>query len=231
MMTCTWKKVGLAALLALGVVTMQQPCEADTPKMHKGFYFRIGAGGGWIHDSGEVDEKQGIYVKGTITGGSLIGALALGGAVSSGVFLGGACFGYFLPAPHATRADARGYGYTARINVSFDPSALLLLGPFIDYYPEPAGGFHLFGNAGLAYGALGGATAILGDLTAAVPSQSGGGVGVLGALGYDMWIGAAWTLGLFGQVGIVSISATDSYDNRTSHFIVAPSLLVTAGMN
>jgi hypothetical protein len=222
-----WKKAVLAASMALVMSTLPRPCAAEAPRVHDGLYFRFGAGAGWIHDSGEVDEKNGVYVKGTITGESLIAALALGGAVSSGTSLGGSCFGYLLPAPHATHAYARGYGYTAHINVDFDSSALLLLGPFVDFYPNPAGGFHLFASAGLAYGALGGATAILGDLRRAVPSESGGGVGGLGALGYDLWISRAWTLGLFGQVGLASIAATDSYDNRTYHFIVVPALLVT----
>src|SRR5439155_18501288 len=68
-----------------------------------------------------------------------------------------------------------------------------LLGPFIDWYPDPEGGFHFGGMLGVAV-----LTASNPDTGNTTASDTGFG-GAIGA-GYDFWIAPEWSLGILGKL-------------------------------
>ncbi len=148
--------------------------------VHDGFYVRVNTGIGWV---GSTWTAQGV--PDTDAGGtSLALDLLLGGSPSRGVAIGGAVLGHVML---ATDVEVGG-------EESDDEALnLLMVGPFIDGFPNPTGGWHVGGSIGLA-------RARFSDL-------KGWGLGGAAWAGYDAWVGDEWSVGGLARLMLVRTSA------------------------
>ncbi|HEY5955522.1 MAG TPA: hypothetical protein VIV60_03170, partial [Polyangiaceae bacterium] len=86
MRRCTRKVLVLA--LVSGMMAHSSRGAAGEAPARNGFYLRLGAGAGWLLDSGEAKDYSGVRVSGTIAGASLCSELSMAGAVMPGLFVG-----------------------------------------------------------------------------------------------------------------------------------------------
>jgi hypothetical protein len=129
------------------------------------------------------------------SGGAFGEILAIGGTIPDGLVIGGAA--------------------TASISSS---AVVGNYGPFIDWFPNARGGFHVGGMAGLGLVRLAGGY----PSGLAVDSQKGiGGLGFGGTLlgGYDLWITPQCSLGLTAVVSaLASTRAQEASGTNLSPF-------------
>jgi hypothetical protein len=164
---------------------------AKTVRRHDGLYLRFGFNAGYAWDSVEQGEHNT-----TSRGAGGFIDYALGSNVSDHVVLGFAhhTFGVFSP---RTSVDGRELGndHTAFYQV---------FGVLLDYYPNPAAGWHVTGTLGAGFANV--------QIRDGENTESGFGFGVGG--GYDAWIGEQWSLGAGVRVIYVSNAADDFGDHR-----------------
>ena len=153
--------------------------------LHDGFYLRFALGGGGFNAKGTYDVSSNAFLSAnTISGGGLAVDFAIGGSPVPGLVLGGELFGQQLSKPTIK--------YDSGTNITLDGNATFgLLGPFIDWYPNPEGGFHVGGMLGLASLSL----TDTNDVTRA--ADHGGGAAL--SVGYDFWVGRQLSLGILGK--------------------------------
>lgn len=150
---------------------------------HDGFYARVGLSYslmGGAFSIGNGDDQRKIDYSGSHLGFDLL----LGGTPSDGLTVGGGLLMGSLLQPDMEVDGAN----TATQNIP-----VLLLGPFIDGYFKPNGGWHA--------GALVG----LGGLGETPETEGSGGFGGSVWLGYDKWVGDDWSVG--GQLRFLGIAA------------------------
>jgi hypothetical protein len=178
---------------------------AENPGVHEhdGFYFRFGLGVGVL--ALKLEDEDGD--EGDMSGVGPSVELAFGGAVAPGVIIGGGIYGTSVASPTYKQGDAEEDGGTAIAS---------MIGPFVDFYPNPTGGLHL--QLAIGYTAL---SAEKGDV---YPNddQSGGGFGVVVGVGYEWWIGEQWSAGILGRVQYVSGSVEDSGDGKNKTDVSGP---------
>jgi hypothetical protein len=150
------------------------PPVARTDKTHDGFYARLNAGFG--SQSTSLDAGPGVP-NFSGTRGTLDLGLLIGGAPSPGIVLGGALLLDSMP---STTLEADGYSLKTG-------TTLATLGPFIDGYPNPRGGFHLGGTVGFS--------ALKLSKDAGLASDRPNGFGLAAWLGYDWWVAEQWSVG------------------------------------
>jgi len=161
---------------------------------HDGFYLRLALG---LAASGTlVSSDQTRVPNYSFAGGGAAGDLWLGGTPTPGLAMGGALS--FLSANSTTR---RVDGDSLSGDVS---GSTALLGFFVDGFPDPERGFHFGGSAGLA-------SARSNVKNSGQDEFNGGGLGLAGFLGYDMWVSPQWSLG-----GMVRFLGTLTRENRDS---------------
>lgn len=146
---------------------------------HDGFYARLGVqygltGGGFSIGDGTIDHF----------GSQLSLDLLIGGTPSDGLAVGGGVLLGSLLQPDMEVSGSR----IATRNVP-----LLVLGPFIDGFFSPQGGWHA--GALLGLGALGKTT----------ETEGSAGIGASVWFGYDKWVGDDWSVG--GQIRFLGIAA------------------------
>jgi len=159
-----------------------------TDKVHDGFHVRLSFGFG--SQSTTIDDGA-PAPNFTATDATLVFNGLVGGATAPGVILGGSLALDSLPST-TFEADA----YRAKTG-----AILLSIGPFIDGYPNPRGGFHLGGTIGPSFARLVSNTGFAG--TKAV------GISLAAWLGYDWWVADQWSVG-----GLLRLSGAN---NRSSH--------------
>ncbi len=160
---------------------------ARTDKTHDGFYLRTNLGFG--SQSTDIDTGQ-LVDNFSGSGGTLDFDVLVGGAPSPGIVLGGALLLESLPST-TFKADP----YSLKTNVG-----LATLGPFIDGYPNPRGGFHLGGTIGVS-------SARLSSNAQNLTFSKAFGFGLAAWLGYDWWVADQWSIG-----GLLQFSG-----NRMTH--------------
>jgi hypothetical protein len=166
------------------VTTGTDPVEdhpAETPsrkgvRTHDGFYLRMSLGGGSITAEGDRFDSAGVRSDYQFKGNAISADLLIGGSPLPGFVIGGAYLTNYAARERTEESEGGDAG------MSFG-----MIGPFIDVYPNPHGGFHLGGMLGPA------ATVAYDDRYEEQTSA----VGFGGALwlGYDFWIGEQWSLG------------------------------------
>lgn len=184
------------------------PPLARTYRYHDGFYLRVNAGLGYLLDANVHNPDQLPDLDGE--GTSLDIDVMVGGSPSPGMAIGGA-----LLLSSIASADYEAGGETLEADTNTG-----MLGPFIDGYPSPSGGFHVGGALGLAK--------IRSDKQAVTGYEDATGFGFAGWLGYDAWIGDQWSMGgLVRLLGTRAKGDTD-YDGDASLSTVNLSLMLTA---
>lgn len=187
-----------------------EPALAAGARTHDGLHLRLALGFGGVTDSMtgtyatlEYDAKAG--------GGSVAFHLALGGQIAEGLTLGG-----YILSESVTSPEAEFEG--TPIATTIDVGTLAMLGVFLDWYPNPHGGFH-FG------GGLGGAGIRTTDNTGkrSDPDEQPGGGGFTLLIGYDWWVGDEWSLGVLGRVTGAGLRGGD-----VDHDVGALSVLFSA---
>jgi hypothetical protein len=102
--------------------------------------------------------------------------------------------------------------------------ALGQLGVLVDWFPDPTGGWHVGGLAGI--GLIGISDAAVKDSGAPVVEDAGAfsfGGGLLG--GYDFWIGPQWSGGLYVLAsGVTSSELADRQGDKAGYTLGAWSL-------
>jgi hypothetical protein len=221
-----------AAILVL-VVASAHRAQAQEAQVHHGLYVRVAAGVSYFSDGASSDPipPLGETIDGTLKGGAFSTQLAVGGSIMPGFVVGGALFFHHMPGPSATDGAAHIGTVTTSIGaIDFDPTRLTVIGPFADYYFNPASGLHV--QAALGYGILSlGQGSYRGSGNQAVQDQSGGGLaGMLGG-GYEWWVSSSWGVGVLGQFMFGLGSGEDSRGNKWQHHVLVPGLLLSATMN
>jgi hypothetical protein len=111
--------------------------------------------------------------------------LMLGGTPMPGVTVGG---GLHVDSAWSVNANRRSF------------SNLLFVGPFVDIFPDPRGGFHVGGM-------LGGAALVHDNPDLDPVTYRGFGASLW--LGYDLWIAEQWSLGAMLAGGVARLASTD----------------------
>jgi hypothetical protein len=174
--------------------------------LHDGFYFRVSAGLGPLSVKFDDKAAAGKTIDGDVVAPG--GALAFGGSPRPGLVVGGIVMGEgndLKLRRGSWHANRRGVG-------------VVLLAPFIDYFPSPAKGLHL--GAG-----LGPSVIPIADTGDNLRTTAGAG-GALW-LGYDFWVANQWSLG---PLVVASGNATgdSSSDNELSAIAGSIKVLLTA---
>ena len=182
------------------------PAALADPKTHDGFYLQAAGGLGYLSSSAEVAGTTVSY-----HGLSFPSHLLLGGTPGGGFVIGGGFLGDWVPAPSAT---IEGGGVSGTVELTDVTLTLIGLGPFIDFYPDPAKGLHfqaLVGWGGLEASYQGNAGGS--DPTGLVLSIGGG---------HEWWVSTQWSIGVMGRLVYAPLSLND-----ISYTTIAPALMAT----
>jgi hypothetical protein len=187
---------------ALAPVLLYATTAHAAPRTHDGFYLNLNAGIGYLSSSG----KQHGFEE-TMHGITIPVGVSIGGSVVPGLVIGGNFLWHQAPSPDGT---LDGNGWTA----SHGPLYLFGLGPFVDFYPDPAQGLHFQGMVGL--GVLDPTANGYGGL-----ENAGGLIMEIGA-GYDFWVGNEWSIGPLARLAYAPFTLNDE-----SYSTIAPSLVAS----
>jgi hypothetical protein len=171
---------------------------------------RFALGGGGFSAKGGPQSTNGTSLPDfTISGGGMGMDFAIGGTPSPGLVLGGE---FFFQQATKPNVDYNGTSVQAQNNANFG-----LLGPFIDWYPDPSGGFHLgamIGISVLTVSDQNGNTVSDGNGNQA--SERGGGGAF--SIGYDFFVSPQFSLGVLGKLfgGTVSSDAGNGINEKYS---------------
>lgn len=173
----------------VGVTAMAAVCWTGTakadPETHDGFQFRGTLGGGYLRDSESVDDSE---FEATVSGGAALLELYFGGTPVPGLVLGGYLSAMSAPGPSAKVGDVT-------VEADDDTSlGLASVGPYVDYYPDPHGGFHVLGSLGYAQVTFDDGDGIVDDATSSGFTLGAG-------IGYDAFVSDEWSLGALGRLG------------------------------
>jgi hypothetical protein len=176
-----------------------EPTAGRSFHMHDGFYLRGGFGFGSLGASYDDQTASNVDLSGS--GFALALDVMVGGCPSRGVALGGA----LLTSGAFSAAFAQG-----GVDAGDRSLGLVLVGPFIDGYPNPRGGWHLGA-------ALGVASLQIQDRTPTLTDTRG--LGGAGWFGYDWWVADEFSVGLSLRLaGALTRDARDGMDVRAQTF-------------
>lgn len=164
--------------------------------LHEGFYLRTSVGFGDYRASFSDGNHSGQDF--TERGNSLSLDLLIGGSPSPGISVGGALL---LEPLFGADYERSGNGLGSHGGSS------VLIGPFIDGFPDATKGWHLGGMMGLAGLSFQNVNATAGKTTTA------GGLGGAAWFGYDFWVGAEWAIGPQLRLMAMRTSETKSGDD------------------
>lgn len=208
---------------APGVSGPVGPAPERGARVHDGFYLRVASGFGVLDERLESGELAGGgTLRARSRGVTTVSDLAFGGTVAPGWVVGGGIYSADLIAS-TLRISGAG---TTPLPEELDPAlrSLSLIGPFVDWYPNPRGGFH-------AQAALG-----LTTLTARVFGHGaterseylGLGGGLLIGTGYDWWVAAEWSIGVLTQLGVRVLRGEDDDGVSWTHVMTtSPTLSIS----
>jgi hypothetical protein len=165
------------------IYVAQPPLPPLTPRTryyHDGFYLRLSSGFSYMNVSTSLD---GNASTGSVSGAGGTFDVMVGGSPAPGLVVGGGVFwaNAFDPGSTVTRRGATVNGIDSGANGSV---SLFMVGPMIDAFPMPTGGFHFGGMLGLA-----------GNGLKDNQDNFSGGVGLSVWTGYMWWVSGQWSLG------------------------------------
>jgi len=182
------------------------PPQVRTYQQHEGFYTRVDVGVGGLltgKSSGSINAGTG--------GLTFVYDVLIGAGPAPGITLGGAAIGSIQLSGDWEEDDTN-------LNVGSGNILTLVLGPFVDGFPDSKGGFHLGGSAGVGF-----AKFDVGEINDGVSA-----LGVGGAFwtGWDVWVAPEWSMG-----GLLRIDAIYAKDNDISVSSAGASLMFSVLYN
>ncbi|HTM45880.1 MAG TPA: hypothetical protein VL137_13055 [Polyangiaceae bacterium] len=191
----------------------QPTADQDRPYYHDRLYLRLALGFGGV--AGKFRKFSDGSDPFQFFGGGGALEIALGGTVARGLVLGGGI--YSTSSIDLRRKDA---GQTRAVG----SGSFTLLGPFVDWYFKPDGGFHLQGAVGLTSSTVRGSGRYI-----EIQDFDGVGAGVMVGFGYEAYVSKMWSLGgLFRlQAGSAKLEGVDTNSKFEAGFI-SPALLFDA---
>lgn len=202
----------VAVFLAAGCVictaeASAQPCGPAGARCHDGFYLRmsLGPNAAGLNRSVDADVAGvvGYESDSEVKGGALSGELSIGGTPARGLVVAGS----FYPGGVYDARIERDDGSEGELEGALHFS---MMGVTLDWYIDEAGGFHLGGTLGPAFG------------WAHLPDGSrfeyigGWGGGIAFNIGYDWWVGQQWSLGILGRILGARLSGEDTESGITA---------------
>jgi hypothetical protein len=194
---------------------------------HDGFYLRLGAGFGGVRDQmlyqpdgGSSNDFENVgYVSGIAT----TGEFAIGGTVARGLVLGGGVYTAGFMVTDFVRDPESSFTDALPTEVDSSHASLTVIGPFIDYYFQEDGGFHLQGALGVA---------VLSGLRNAQgvdnSSEGAAGGGLVFGLGNEWWVADDWSMGVLGRLTVAALFQEDDQQQTWVHAAATvPSVLFT----
>lgn len=164
--------------------------------VHDGFYLRANLGLGGLSTSYDLGADEHVDAGGV----ALDLDLLVGGSPSPGLAIGGGLLTSTAPSA-GFEWDETDLG-DGRLN-------MVLLGVFVDGFPNPKRGFHLGGLLGVA----GQTSKFNSDGEGLKDTYETAGFGGAAWIGYDWWVAAEWSMGLqFRLAGAISSSEDDDVD-------------------
>lgn len=198
------------SLLVLGSL-LANPARASAapsaPKTHDAFYLRFAGGAAVLMSVARSTEHRGgetLAYSGdssAVSGGSLVGEVSAGGTPLERVVIAGTLIGWLVPAPQLVIGGGPRFGLAG-------PFAFGLLAPTADVFPNPHGGFHVGGGAGVAA-----ATVRIDDPS--FRTLGGTGVGFTAHIGYDFWTSDEWSVGLLAR-GMFAVIGSEQSRNGSA---------------
>jgi opacity protein-like surface antigen len=201
----------IAALCSLALLSAPAVAAADdTPHLHDGFYLRLALGAGYLSDSASLKFGS-VSQDYTLSGSGLALDILLGGTPAPGLVIGGGFQSASFGSPTLKSGD-----------LSIDVSNRIVystIGPFVDYYPNPADGLHFQGFIGFA-------TLSAQDNNGRTSSKNPTGFGASVGVGYEWFVSNSWSIGILGRVQYGSLKVSDSGVEETDK-VLLPALLAT----
>jgi hypothetical protein len=191
--------------------------------VHDGLYLRLGVGLGYAHSSiTNVSEKAA-----NISGFAVPVELAIGGTPAPGVAIGIGSYGASIPSPAlVVNGDPRD---------SENAQVFSSIGPFVDRYFSPDGGFHA--QAGFAFAV----TLLTHEFQGGRIRRMATGWAAMFGMGWETWAGEQWSVGVLARVHYAHLHADEiiaeagGYEGTLevddTFKIVLPALLFTATLH
>lgn len=154
------------------------PLYPRTRLRHDGFYLRLNGGFGYGSTTATSDGSSAEY---NLHGGTYGLDVLIGGTPGTGLVVGGGLFlqGYIDPG-----TSREGESFVNLAKRDSDGVGLVMIGPFIDVFPNPYGGFH-----------FGGTLALAGTSLQDRKDNPSGGFGLGIWAGYMGWVSSEWSVG------------------------------------
>jgi hypothetical protein len=204
---------------------------SDGTPRHDGLYVRVSSGIGFMSVWGD-----GPAGSASISGLESVGVLAVGGSPVSGFVVAGTLwgtsisntfnggpFGGKIIIPNPTSGPPPSSPPTPPAASTNAAASLGGVGVLVDWFPNPAGGWHAGASVGL------GATQV--TTLADNSNMSGLGVGAFAFGGYDGWIGRNWSVGaMLVAAGANQASLTDSNRKDTGYHLMPLSIGIAASV-
>jgi len=146
--------------------------------LHDGFYLRMSLGAGYQRSKITSDASGVSDV--ALKGGGVALDLMMGGTPTPGLVIGG---GIFASSAADPTLESDGVNTELRGDTS-----IAIVGPFIDGFFDPEGGFHVGGAIG-----IGSLTVRNEELDTSETQYDGAGVAAW--VGYDAWVSSEWSMG------------------------------------
>lgn len=178
------------------------PCpQSPGAYRHDGFYLRFGSGLAYVAHSGD-----GPLGNASVSGLGSLAFIGIGGNVERGLVVGG------VLSVASTDRSLHGApsGVPGRVTAS-----LVNLGVLLDWFPNPAAGWHIGGSFGF------------GGPSLADENITWTGIGATGSVfgGYDWWIGPEWSLGVsLAAMGSPKTSLKDSDQKESGYRFASGSI-------
>jgi len=197
--------------LVISAPPVPPPMQRAGYHVHDGFYLRLAAGIGGGHTSISTDHASSPNFGVGRAGLAL--NLWIGGTPWRGVAIGGlASYQGQNDGDTVVEGQKTGTGSNAGV---------LLVGPFIDAFPDPLRGLHFGGSLALAAVGTKADSHVL-ELDHSVKDYSGGGLGASAWIGYMGFVGPEYSMGGLLQLsGYAADKKEDSVDRKATGYSVS----------
>jgi len=183
--------------VVFGLVLHSTPAQAE-PNTHDGFQFRGAIGPAFLSDTETAADGSGSA---TISGGAASLELYFGGTPARGLVVGGFVMGTSAASPSVS-ANGQTVGTASGASLGLGN-----FGPYIDYYPNPRGGFHVIGTLAFANLNVSNGNGTQQNVA------SGGAIGA--GAGYDFWVADEWSLGVLARLTYAGLKDSNSDSEST----------------